>query len=176
MADPRYQQRVDWPPPEERPDAAQWQRDVADELNKLPPFSVFSFADPNSNVTAQQGSIGVNLASDTPIIYAKKTGNTNTGWVGILATGVLTKTTTYLITGADYTIVCDASGGAFTVSLPVTPLPIGRVHNIKKVDSSVNAVTVAGNGNNIDGVASFTLQTQYEAVTVQWDGTEWWVI
>jgi len=86
-----------------------------------------------------------------------------------------TKTTTYTLLATDHTVLCDATSAGFTVSLPATPTPTGRVYQVKKIDATVNAVTVSGNGNTIDGVATFVLATQYECVTFQWDGTTWWV-
>lgn len=83
---------------------------------------------------------------------------------------ISTKTTTYTITSADYTIRADATSAAFTVSLPVAPVA-GQVFNVKKIDSTVNAVTVSGNGHNIDGQASMVISTQYTNIMVQYDGT-----
>ena len=85
MSDPRFYQRVNQPPPVEDADVAQWMRDVADALNALPPMSVFSFADPNSNVTAQVGTVGVSLAaaSTSTVFWIKETGQGSTGWASL---------------------------------------------------------------------------------------------
>jgi hypothetical protein len=44
---------------------------------------------------------------------------------------------------------------------------------IKKIDSSVNTIIIDGSGALIDGFATFTIYTQYDSVTLQWDGTNW---
>jgi len=174
----QYWRRVNEPPPEEDASKDFWQRDVADTLNAIPPFSTFSLSDPNSNVTAYQGTIGINLNPQAFGLWFKQSGHTDIGWQKVQFYTTQAVTTTYAIsaTGADHTILCDATGGAFTVTLPATPTPTGRQYQIKKIDSTTNAITVAGNGNTIDDIASFTLKTQYETVTLQWDGTEWWVV
>lgn len=60
---------------------------------------------------------------------------------------VVTKTTTYQILTTDHRINCDASGGAFTVTLPqIADVPNNKIFHIKKVDSSGNAVTVSQGG------------------------------
>lgn len=69
-------------------------------------------------------------------------------------------------------VLCDASGGAFTVTLP-DPIHIGWRYLIKKTDSSAYAVTVAG---TIDGDTNFDLELQDEVIEVVADGTAWWII
>jgi len=75
-------------------------------------------------------------------------------------------------------ILCDASGGAFTVTLPeATGGADGRVFHIKKVDASANAVTVDGHAaETIDGAATQALSAQYDSIMLVSDGTEWWIL
>jgi len=81
---------------------------------------------------------------------------------------------------ADYTasdgdvVLADASGGAITITLP-SPSANAWVE-VKKTDSSTNAVTVDGGGNNIDGAASFDITTQYESYTMVSDGSSWFIV
>ena len=83
MADILFNQRVNYPPPIEDPALRQWALDVADALNDLPPMSTFSYETPNSYVTAQVGTVGVNLSSGNTILWYKESGNSNIGWVSI---------------------------------------------------------------------------------------------
>ena len=47
---------------------------------------------------------------------------------------------------------------------------------LKKIDSSANAITITPNGSQkIDGASSWTLSTQYEAITLVSDGSNWHV-
>lgn len=87
---------------------------------------------------------------------------------GVLS--IVTKTANYTLVSTDYTIRADATSGAITMTLPASPTA-GRIYNIKKIDSSVNTVTIAGNGYNIDGAASTVIVTQYTNLTIQYDGT-----
>ena len=45
------------------------------------PLSQFSFANPNSNVTAARGSLGHNINSTASAMWLKQVGSGNTGWV-----------------------------------------------------------------------------------------------
>jgi len=58
-------------------------QDVADRVNELPRFSIFSFSTPNSNVSAQSPALGFNEASAASRIWAKTIGSGNTGWVAL---------------------------------------------------------------------------------------------
>jgi len=73
-------------------------------------------------------------------------------------------------------IFADATSGAFTISLPA---PIDEmILNIKKIDSSANAVTLDAGSNTIDGSSTAVMATQYESLTLYWDktSTEWWIV
>jgi hypothetical protein len=88
---------------------------------------------------------------------------------------VRTKTTTYTALAGDV-LLCDATGGAFTVTLPAAAGVTGQSISVKKTDASANAVTVDGNGaETIDGAATLALATRYAAVTLWSDGSNWWV-
>ena len=76
-----------------------------------------------------------------------------------------------------HVVTCDASGGAFTVTLPASSGITGRVYHIKKTDSSGNAVTVDGNAaETIDGAATAALSAQYESIQISCDGSNWHII
>lgn len=90
---------------------------------------------------------------------------------------VVAKSGAYTLTSGDGLVVADASGGAFTVTLPTAVGITGTVYRVKKIDATANAVTIDGAGaETIDGGATATISTQYEAITVISDGTEWWVL
>jgi hypothetical protein len=74
----------------------------------------------------------------------------------------------------DVVIVNKETGSATTVTLPASPT-VGEVVTVKdgKGDAATNNVTVAGNGKNIDGAASYVLNNNYGAVSLVYNGTQW---
>lgn len=69
-------------------------------------------------------------------------------------------------------VLVDTSGGSVTLTLPRPSM--GVVYWIKKA-SAANTLTVSGGGANIDGGASKSWTTQYEAHVFWSDGNQWWV-
>lgn len=100
-------------------------------------------------------------------------------WASLLEQdpSVASKTAAYTATALDHTILCDASGAAFTVTLPPAAQNKGKVLVVKKTDASVNAVTIAPNGSDtIEGAATVALSARWSSRTVQSDGTATWII
>lgn len=90
---------------------------------------------------------------------------------------IIEVTADYTITLEDHTILCDATSGNITVTLPTAYLGDEYYFNIKKVDSSANTVTIDGSGSEtVDGATTKVISTQYDCVTIQSDGAEWWII
>lgn len=114
-------------------------------------------------------------------------GHTKRGDGGLLSRSVIhlafgprdyvAKTAAYTLSELDEICFVSASGGAVTITLPDAAGIHGKVYIIKKVDASVNAVTVDGAGaDTIDGAATYALALQYASVTVCSDGTNWGVL
>lgn len=73
-------------------------------------------------------------------------------------------------------IVCDSSGGSFTLTLPEAADYPERLLHFKQV-SATNTVTVQRAGSDtIDGATSFGLATQYASKSIISDGTTWHVL
>ena len=78
---------------------------------------------------------------------------------------------------SDSVLLADASGGAITLTLPNASGASGVQLDIKKTDSSQNAVTIDGfSSQTIDDETTHALTTQYDSLTVFCDGTEWWIL
>lgn len=109
------------------------------------------------------GSDGNRIIDTGFQITNQGTGNYRIGGGGTRS-GIATKTGTYQILATDSVVECNASGGAFTATLP-TPSSVnaGTHYWVKKVDSSGNAVTVGG---TIDGATNYSLAAQYKFVHV----------
>jgi hypothetical protein len=93
---------------------------------------------------------------------------------GSIALATVAKTGDYTATINDHKIFCDASGGAFTITLPAASGAPGREYHIKKIDSSGNAVTVdANDSETIDGALTQIINVQYDSMMISCDGTGW---
>ena len=93
---------------------------------------------------------------------------------GALSTALATKTGTYTVTATDSIVLCNAATGAFTVTLISAVGVAGRQYTFKRLNSGANNVTVAASGaQTIDGAATQVLTTQYQAIRVVSDGTNW---
>lgn len=94
-------------------------------------------------------------------------------------TQALTTTTASLTaTLAHDVLLCDATGGAITVTLPVAAQRIKTPLWVKKIDATANAVTIAASGaETIDGAASVSFAVQYQSYTIVSDGvSKWWIV
>lgn len=86
------------------------------------------------------------------------------------------KTANYTMTSTDYVVRCDASGGAFTITLPAAATAgAGTIYKIIRTDitSSSTLLTVDANASEtIDGMLTWKLH-QGEFLVVMSDGTNW---
>jgi len=86
-------------------------------------------------------------------------------------------TATGNVVSGDYLLVCDATAGAITMTLPSAALVPGRIYVFKRINSGANAVIVDPSGaETIDGAATHTLSAQWNSVTIMSDGTAWFII
>ena len=90
---------------------------------------------------------------------------------------VVTKTADYTATIInDAVILCDATSGVVTITLPTSVGNAGKTFSVKKIDASGNNVVLDGNGSQtIDGSTTKTISTQYGEVRVVSDGSNWFI-
>ena len=69
-------------------------------------------------------------------------------------------------------IYANDSGGSFTITLSASPAA-GDSYFIFKGSSSVNSVTIAGNGNNIRGASDYVLSSSYQSIMLTFNGSFW---
>lgn len=90
---------------------------------------------------------------------------------------VQSKTTTYTALITDDVILCDTSGGAWTLTLPAAATSGGKRYFVKKTESSANALTIDGNSSEtIDGATTTTLDTENESIEIVCDGSNWQIV
>lgn len=75
-----------------------------------------------------------------------------------------------------FNVSADASGGAFTITLPPASGLAGTEYFVVKADDSANAVTIDGDGTEtINGALTKVLSAQYAGCTLVCDGSGWLV-
>ena len=90
---------------------------------------------------------------------------------------VTTVTGAYAVKAADYSVLANATGGAFSVTLPPSASSDRRVLQVKKINASANAVTVDGYlGELVEDAATQALTLQGENLMLVCDGTQWRVL
>lgn len=90
-------------------------------------------------------------------------------------TAVSSTNYTALIT--DHSIFVTTGAVDRTITLPTVATSAGLILNIKKIDSGAGNVIVDGNGGEtIDDATTQTIVAQYDVITVQCDGSEWWIL
>lgn len=136
-----------------------------------------------NNVTISGGTIQ-NVALTLDSLNSTPIGNsspstavfTTMSTSGLYAT-IVTKTSGYTLTTTDFTVLGNASTGAFTLTLPTAVNASGQIYTLKKVDSSANAVTISTTSSQtIDGLSSYALSYQYQGLQVQSTNSNWVII
>lgn len=103
---------------------------------------------------------------------------------GSVAMSIKPVTAAYTITDADNTILANATGGGFTVTLPAPSSTagtgnVGRIYTIKKIGTGDidNPITiVSAGGANIEGGTTYMIYNDWTFITVQTDGTAWYIV
>ena len=88
---------------------------------------------------------------------------------------ITTITTSQTLTGSMFTVLVDATAGPVTVTVPACSNSNKKVYNIKKIDSSLNAVTLARSGSDtFDGDTSIVIYVQNNSYTIHCGGGTVW--
>lgn len=115
------------------------------------------------------------IGASAPVGFTGSAGvQGTTGFTGSI--GIVTwsrKTANYIAVTGD-SIIADTSGGTFAVTLPGSPV-IGSLVTIADGGNwSINPLTVARNGNTIEGQAQdFSLDIKNVKVDFAYDGSTW---
>ncbi len=90
---------------------------------------------------------------------------------------VATATDLDMLTG-DSIVGVTSTSSPRTINLPFISVSAGTEYTIKDESgaASVNNITVSGNGANIDGASTFVINTNYGAIDVYYNGTNYFVI
>ena len=97
-------------------------------------------------------------------------------WINNSSSVVTWTNTVYSVTNNNATILVNHPLSPFGVLLPSASTVVGQQYQIKKIDSSANAVTVSTTSSQtIDGNLTYTLATIYKSVTLQSDGSNYYI-
>jgi hypothetical protein len=88
-------------------------------------------------------------------------------------TPITTISTTTTLDATYYTVLCSAT---LTVNLPAAASSSGQVYNIKNIGSGTTITIDPNASETIDGATTYTLTTQYESVSIQCDGSNWFIL
>ena len=105
-------------------------------------------------------------------------GNSTFQVTGSVATNITKVSTNYTVNAGDNTVLADASGSALTITLPAPGTIAGRMYTIKKVGNGGidKEVTISTTGGTIDGSSNYIIYNDWTFVTLQTDGSDWYVI
>ena len=143
----------------------------------------------DKNITIANGAADAAAANDAGLtidganatLLYKSSGDKFLFNKDIETTGTITgSNTTFDILSSATTVAkntrnaCDVSSAAFTMTLP-SSAQTGDFVEIRQIagDFSVNNLTVAGNGNNINGDTSLIVDVAYAQLALVYNGTEW---
>lgn len=78
----------------------------------------------------------------------------------------------------DKTWIVDTTAAPVPITLPAanSDAALGVVFTLKRTTGGANALTIATEGGNIDGTATYSLATQYAAVRIVSDGSNYWTL
>lgn len=141
-------------------------------------------ADSSNFITVKSPSV---VPADYSVIWPSAAPTTSkflkydgTNFVWADPTGIVSaQSATYTITTTDgvSTVLVTTGSTNRTVNLPAAASSTNRVIRIKKVDSGTGKVTIDGNASEtIDGDTTKDMVLQYEAMTLQCDGSNWHIL
>lgn len=115
--------------------------------------------------TPSAGSLRVFATTGSQLAIKNSAGTTTILGSGSGSLAVTSKTANYTATPSDDLILCDATGGGFTITLPSAASNTGKAFRIRKTDTTFNAIAITGVSKNLD------VQTEERLVVS--DGTNW---
>ena len=113
-------------------------------------------------------------------ILVGNTGNANSTMQidGSVAMAIKAVTANYTVTAADNTILANTTSAAFAITLPSPSGIAGRIYTIKKIGTGGidKELTITPSSGTIDGGSSYVIYNDWTFVTLQTDGTNWYII
>lgn len=117
-------------------------------------------------------------ASKAILIGATGAANSTVEVQGSIAMAIKTVTASYTATAADNTILANTSSSSITLTLPAPSAFSGRIYTIKKIGNGGidRELVITPSSGTIDGGSSYTIYNDWTYVTLQTNGTDWFII
>ncbi len=143
-------------------------------LKKLPSGAVL-FMNSTNDVAQNNQNLFFDVNTYRFAINAGTAPNSTLQIGGSFSTPIITKTTDYTLSVHDYTILCNST---LTINLPDATGVSGRIYVVKNIGIGIVTITRNGSysGQTIDGSSTQTLSTQYQSMTIQSDGSKWYIL
>lgn len=98
-----------------------------------------------------------------------------------LISSLLRNVTTYTTTAPtadddDVIILLDGTSNAVTLALPEPATGYYPVYFIKAIDITFTVKVDPGTDNLDADTTDYTFATQYDAIIIAWDGSQWWIL
>lgn len=117
-------------------------------------------------------------ASKAILVGATGAANSTVEVQGSIAMAIKTVTASYTATAADNTILANTSSSSITLTLPAPSAFSGRIYTIKKIGNGGidRELVITPSSGTIDGGSSYTIYNDWTYVTLQTNGTDWFII
>lgn len=117
-------------------------------------------------------------AAKTMLVGSTGSANSTVQVSGSLSMTITTVTSNYTLTGNDNTVLANTTSGAIAITLPAPANFAGRIYTIKKIGTGGidNDLTITPASGTIDGGSSYKIYNDWTYVTLQTDGTNWYII
>jgi hypothetical protein len=117
-------------------------------------------------------------AAKTMLIGGTGNANSTVQVSGSLAMTINTVTSNYTLTANDNTLLANTTSGAITITLPAPTNFAGRIYTIKKIGTGGidNELTITPASGTIDGGNNYKIYNDWTYVTMQTDGTNWYIL
>jgi hypothetical protein len=135
----------------------------------------------SSNTNAISGTGTINYGGINFITSAGISTTTQKGLVyqvGAPAFNYVATAVSLALTSANCIVGVTSNAAARTITLPNSNMAKGQVFTVKDeagTAASANAITVSGNGANIDGASTYVINQNFASVDIYWNGTQFFV-
>jgi hypothetical protein len=115
-------------------------------------------------------------ADELPTFLGRELGNVERAIKDTAVRPVRAVTAAFTVTLDDGLVLADGTAGAFAVTLPNARIAWGRTFVVKRTGAAGTITVTAAGTATIDGIATYALTVQYQSVSVQSDGVNWWIL